>query len=158
MEQLDWQINIESHDDSTEANSTATTEFQDETLLAPVAGLIKQDIAKRWKDKSCTKADYLVNYKPSNWIKEEPLPLIKLLAKLTNNTINNDHGCLRITYLIEQLYLSRNEKQVLPLSFRHNILTYSFSHSRSLIDANNSFFPAGSNTYLTNWLTKNAKN
>ena len=46
VEQLDWQINIESHDDSTEANSTATTEFQDETLLAPVAGLIKQDIAK----------------------------------------------------------------------------------------------------------------
>ena len=55
VEQLDWQINIESHDDSTEANSTATTEFQDETLLTPVAGLIKQDIAKLWKDKSCTK-------------------------------------------------------------------------------------------------------
>ena len=158
MEQLDWQINIESHDDSTEANSTATTEFQDETLLAPVAGLIKQDIAKLWKDKSCTKADYLVNYKPSNWIKERPLPLIKLLEKPTNNTINNDHGCLGIAYLIEQLYSSRNEKLVLPLSFRHNILTYSFSHSRSLIDANNSFFPAGSNTYLTNWLTKNAEN
>ena len=101
MEQLVWQSNIESHDDSTEANSTGTTELQDEmleTLLAPVAILIKQDIAKLWKNKSCTKAVYLVNYKPSNWIKERPLPLIKLLEKLTNNTINNDHCCLRIAY------------------------------------------------------------
>ena len=129
-----------------------------ETLLAPVAGLIKQDIAKLWKDKSFTKADYLVNYKPSNWIKERPLPLIKLLEKLTNNTINNDHGCFIIAYLIEQLYSSQDEKLVLPLSFRHNILTYSFSHSRSLINAINSFLPAGSKTYLTNWLTKNAEN
>ena len=46
----------------------------------------------------------------------------------------------------------------LSLSFRYNILTYSFSHSRSLIDANNNFLPAGSNTYLTNWLTKNTEN
>ena len=121
-EQFEWQSN----DDNTEANSTATTEFQDEileTLLHPVTVLIKQDIAKLWKDKSCTKADYLVNYKPSNWIKERPLPLIKLLEKLTNNSINNDHGCLRIACLIEQLYSSRNERLVLPLSFRHNILT-----------------------------------
>ena len=129
-----------------------------ETLLAPVAILIKQDIAKLWQNKSCTKAVYLVNYKPSNWIKERPLPLIKLLEKLTNNTINNDHCCLRIAYLIDQLYSSRNDRLVLPFSFRHNILKYSFSHSRSLIDANNSFLPAGSNTYLTNWLTKNAEN
>ena len=31
---------------------------------------VKQDIVKLWKDKSCTKADYSVNYKSSNWIKE----------------------------------------------------------------------------------------
>ena len=74
VEQLVWQSNIESHDDSTEANSTAKTKFQDEileTLLAPVAVPIQHDIAKLWKDKSCTKADCLVNCKPSNWIKED---------------------------------------------------------------------------------------
>ena len=81
-----------------------------------------------------------------------------MLEKLTNNTINNDHGCFIIAYLIEQLYSSQDEKLVLPLSFRHNILTYSFSHSRSLINTINSFLPAGSKTYLTNWLTKNAEN
>ena len=101
---------------------------------------------------SCTKADYLVNYKPSNWIKDRPLSLIKWLEKFTNNSIKNEHGCLRIAYLTEQLYSLQNERLVLPLSFRHNILTHSFSHSRSLIDANNSFLPVRSNTYLTNWL------
>ena len=81
-----------------------------------------------------------------------------MLEKLTSNTINNDHSCFIIAYLIKQLYSSQNEKLVLPLSFRHNILTYSFSHSRSLINTINSFLPAGSKTYLTNWLTKNAEN
>ena len=56
------------------------------------------------------------------------------------------------------MYSLRNERLVFPLSFQHNILTHSFSHSRSLTDANNSFLPVGSNTYLTNWLTKNAEN
>lgn len=49
LEQLEWQSHIENHDGSTVANSAATTEFQDEileTLLAPVAVLIKQDIAQ----------------------------------------------------------------------------------------------------------------
>ena len=139
------------------ANSAATTEFQDEileTLLAPVAVLIKQDIAQLWKVKTWTKAGYLVNYKPNNWIKERPLPLRKLLEKLTIVSFKNEHVSLKIAYLTEQLYSSRKKRLVLPLSFRRNIFTYSFSHSRSLIGTNNSFLPAWSNTYLTNWFNK----
>ena len=132
VEQLEWQSNIESHDDSIEANSTATTEFHNEileTLLAPVAVLIKQDIAKLWKDKSCTKADDLVNYKPSNWVKERPLSLIKLLEKFTNNGIKTEHGYFRIAYLTEQLYSSRNEKLVLPIELKYGgILTLWLCH------------------------------
>ena len=157
LEQLEWQSHIENHDGSTVANSAATTEFQDEileTLLAPVAVLIKQDIAQLWKVKTWTKAGYLVNYKPNNWIKERPLPLRKLLEKLTIVSFKNEHVSLKIAYLTEQLYSSRKKRLVLPLSFRHNIFTYSFSHSRSLIGTNNSFLPAWSNTYLTNWFNK----
>ena len=52
----------------------------------------------------------------------------------------------KIVSLIEQLYGCRNEKLALPISFRHILLTYSLSYNLS---------PAGSFTFLKDWLLEN---
>ena len=60
--------------------------------------------------------------------------------------------------MIEQVYGARNKRLILPQSFRHNLVAYSLSGSKLLLELNNSSMPCGSYTYLKNWLENNAKN
>ncbi len=63
-----------------------------------------------------------------------------------------------MAHSIEQIYSSQNKLLVLPASFCQNLLTYSLSGSKLLVNVNGSTTAAGLYQLLTNWRAEQAKN
>ncbi len=60
-----------------------------------------------------------------------------------------------ISRCIEHVYGVQNKR--LPTSFRESLLTYSLSSSKCLVNLNGATKPAGTYSYLTNWLSEQSK-
>ena len=58
---------------------------------------------------------------------------------------------------LEITALSRNNRLILPLSLRHNLMTYILSGSKLLVQLNGNSMPGGSYTFIKSALEKNAK-
>ena len=95
----------------------------------------------------CKQMDLLTNYSAKSWLKERPEKLMSFLPAMWNLNSEEEFDAYEIASLIEQLYGCRNEKLALPISFRHILLTYNLSYNLS---------PAGSFTFLKDWLLENA--
>ena len=94
----------------------------------------------------CKQMDLLTNYSAKSWLKERPEKLMSFLSAMWNLNSEEEFDAYEIASLIEQLYGCRNEKLALPISFRHILLTYNLSYNLS---------PAGSFTFLKDWLLEN---
>ena len=90
-------------------------------------------------------SEKFLSYSPSEWLLQRPQRLVGL--------DESPESTIKLAHIIETMYSSMNKQLVLTWSFRHNIVAYSFSHSRQLIDYLNSLIPGGSYNTLTNWIT-----
>ena len=108
-------------------------------------------------EKLCSSVEYMKCYDPSTWLEERPAPLISMLRVITDLDLKDEKFKLKMAILVEHVYSCLHERLVLPFLFRQNLLMYSFSRSRALVDVFNAFLPAGAHTYSSNWLTENSK-
>ena len=104
--------------------------------------IIAKDIAKLHRERACTNMEYLVQYKPQDWLKERPDELVKLISVLCNLNPEHKASAFMLAKCIEQMYCCRNKKLVLPIGFPNNLLTYSLSNSKLLVNVNGSSMPA----------------
>ena len=71
-----------------------------------------------------------------------------LLCEVDRNEYISD--AYRVCSMIDQMYAARNKKLILRQSFRHNLVAYSLSGSKLLLQLDNSCMPCGSYTSLKN--------
>ena len=97
----------------------------------------------------------LLPYDIQNWLRESPPTLIDHLKQLC--CLGNSQKSLYLPVkLIEQIYNCRNQRLVMPLSFRENIVTYKKSNSPMLSTLKATSTLSGSYTYLSSWLNNAA--
>ena len=118
---------------------------------------METDIAKLYKEKSCSSVEKALTYYPKKWLEDRPKPIVECFAKLCNQDPSSEIGSYSIAKVIEQTYNTRNSRLVLPLSFRHNLVLYSLTGSKQLVKLYSSSSPSDSYTFITNWLSQNAK-
>ena len=123
---------------------------------AMIKDLMEEDVSDLFKIKAYKNTSVLVNHDVTSWVKQRPLELVQLLKTLCGLD-ESQESMYKLAQIIEAMYGSINKKLILPGSFRHNIVAYSFSHSRQLIDYINSIMPASSYSTLTGWLSNEAK-
>ena len=89
-------------------------------------------------------------YNPVKWMNERPKELVSFLLDICNMNENDDQAAIWINKCIEQIYSVRHKRLVLPLAFKQNLLTYSLSNSKLLLNFNGRTGAGGSYTYLKN--------
>lgn len=87
---------------------------------------------------------------------ERPTELVNFLEDIFKLNREDEHSVFLINKCIEQIYSARHRRLVLPLPFKQNLLAYSLSNSKLLLDFNGHVMSAGSYTYLKNWLSEKA--
>ena len=138
-------------------DSSPQHQINDWHNLLHINTLIEKDITKLFKNKSCSSVEKVVTYSPVQWLDERPTEIVNFFSKLCAKNPRESNDAFFIAKLIEQVYGLRNSRLVLPLSFRHNLVSYSLSGSKDLLRLNSSTFPSGSYTFVCNWLSDNAK-
>ena len=91
---------------------------------------IDEDVNVLFKEKFCSSAENLRTYDPVKWMNERP----KDLLDICNMNENDDQTAIWINKCIEQIYSVRHKRLVLPLAFKQNLLTYSLSNSKLLLN------------------------
>ena len=117
---------------------------------------IDEDVNVLFKEKFCSSAENLRTYDPVKWMNERPKELVSFLLDICNMNENDDQTAIWINKCIEQIYSVRRKRLVLPLAFKQNLLTYSLSNSKLLLNFNGRTGAGGSYTYLKNWLCDQA--
>ena len=103
--------------------------------------LTEKDITKLFKNKSSSSIEKVVTYSLVQWLDEQPTEVVNFFSKLcTKNLMESNHAFF-IAKLIEQVYGLQNSQLVLPLSFYHNLVSYSLPGSKDLLRLNSSTFP-----------------
>ena len=113
---------------------------------------IDEDVNVLFKDNFYFSVESLRTYDPVKWMNERP----KELVDICNLNENDDQTAIWINKCIEQIYSVGHKRLVLPLAFKQNLLTYSLSNSKLLLNFNGRKGHGGSYTYLKNWLCDQA--
>ena len=112
---------------------------------------VKNDVKKVYIERPCRGMNSLLSYDTQNLLRERPPTLTDHLKKLC--CLGNSQKSLYLSAkLIEQIYNCRNQRLVMSLLFRENIVTYKKSNSPTLSILKASSTPSGSYTYLSSWL------
>lgn len=127
------------------------------TLSTNLESSISKDITSLYKERNCSDIKKLLCYDSTSWLNSRPQKLVELISTLTNLNPENDAAAMKISEIIECIYSCRNKRLVLPISLRSNLLTYSISNSKLLVNINNVQRPSGSYSYLCDWLSEHAK-
>ena len=117
---------------------------------------IDEDVSVLFKDNFYSSVENLRTYDPVKWMNERPKELVSFLVDICSLNENDDQTAIWINKCIEQIYSVRHKRLVLPLAFKQNLLTYSLSNSKLLLNFNGRKGAGGSHTYLKNWLCDQA--
>ena len=120
--------------------------------------LMDNNIPQLYKKKSCFNVEKALTYCPIKWLEERPQLVVDCFSRLCKMEANSKPGAFWIAKSIEQVHKARNSRLVLPSHFRHNLISYTLTGSKQVVRLNSSTSPAGSYTFVSNWLTENAKN
>ena len=127
-------------------------EWQDvEHHMKKLCAAVSDDTTALYKERPCKDMSTLLKYDVKTWLKEGPTILKEHLMALCNLD-NSDRSSFLLAKMIEQIYACGNQKLVLPLAFRENIITYKMSNSPKLSALNGASKPSGSHTHLNQWL------
>ena len=99
-----------------------------------------------------------LDYNVVEWLNQRPKEVVELFSRLCQTSADDKSGAYKIAKAIEQVYGARSSRLVLPLSFRHNLMAYSLSGSKLLVQLNASWMPGGSYSFIKSSLEQNAKN
>ena len=91
----------------------------------------------------------MINYKPEVWLLQRPQDVIDHF-NITQKQRKNKNYLLAKS--IEQSYGFQNQRLVLPLSFAENIIAYSYTHNKNLIQMNSKTLPSGIITTIRKFL------
>ena len=111
---------------------------------------IDEDVNVLFNEKFCFSAENLRTYDPVKWMNERLKELVSFLLDTCNMNENDDQAAIWINKCIEQIYSVRHERLVLPLAFKQNLLTYSLSNSKLLLNFNGHIGAGGSYKHLKN--------
>ena len=120
---------------------------------------IKKDISALYNDQSKCSFENLLSYDSENWLRNRPPELVELVRTIcgfTSATDQHPNESFKIAKAIEYIYGCRNTKLVLPLHFQENLMVYSFSRSKYLLQYNSKIDPAGSQDYISKWMYEQA--
>ena len=120
---------------------------------------VKKDIKEMDTCTSRMNMKSLIDYSPSTWLGERPKELIALLESLFDCKVHDGQDNVSkviMPKVVEQVYKGVNTRIVLPLSFRENMLSYSASTCKKLVNYDGQTSAGGSYTHLLNWLSDQA--
>ena len=109
-----------------------------------------------FKETFCSSVESLRMYNPMKWMNERPDKTVCNLFVICNLNANDNQTAIWINKCNKQIYSIRHKRLVLPLIFKQNLLTYSLSNSKLLLNFNRRTGAGGSYTYLKNWLCDQA--
>ena len=138
------------------SSKNSTVDSNDKCLTTTLKDKIDKDVNSIYKQKFCSSIENVKNYKCKYWLNERPDELVNFLAEICKLNIEDEYSAFLINKCIEQIYSARHRRLVLPLAFKQNLLTYSLSNSKLLLNFNGKSTASGSYTYLKNWLSKQA--
>ena len=96
--------------------------------------------------------------KPRSWLKQRNLLLLPFLNSVTGVTVDNsrEKKINAFTYIVEQIYYTRNLNIITSFSFRQNLVMYSSTHSKTAVQLNSYWESAVSYTTLCDILLQPA--
>ena len=145
-----------SEDKDIQTEQFVHTEEEENNEPTTLAQLIDQDVRILFREKFCSDAENITSYDAKNWLSERPKELVQLLFNVTGLKDEEKDSAFYINKCIEQIYCARHERLVLLLAFKQNLLTYSLSNSKLLLNFSGRTMGGGSYTYLKNWLTEHS--
>lgn len=149
---------IMSTDDSDPSHCSYDSQcfFPDE-ILEKLGKEVREDCRLLYHERPCSDIDKLISFNSRDWLIGRPKNLVKFLSLLCSLNLNNEIDVIKLCMIIEQMYGCINQRMILPNSFRNNLLTYSLSNSKLLVNFNGKCRPSGGYTFLKNWLANQAK-
>ena len=96
--------------------------------------------------------------KPRSWLKQRNPLLLPFLNGVTGVTVDNsrEKKINAFTYIVEQIYYTRNLNIITSFSFRRNLVMYSSTHSKTAVQLNRYWESAVSYTTLCDILQQPA--
>ena len=130
-------------------------------LIDSICCQIKTDISNIYTNcEGYNDLNQLRHLSPEIILKQRPENLVKLIFSLCGISSaekrKDEKDYLIIAKIIELIYGVRNSRLVMPVSFCENIITYTATHSKKLVNYNAKVSPAGSYWFIENWLTSQA--
>ncbi len=120
--------------------------------LAELSMSIISDAKELLKGKDLCSVNSLLKYDSSRRLQKRPEELVCLISSLCNipnfELETEETSSVLVAKIIEIIYSVVNSRLLLPISFMKNLHAYSISHSKQLVQYNNSVGPAGSYSYL----------
>ena len=98
-----------------------------------------------------------MNYDGKIWLQKRPILLRSFLSTLLDLSPEQEEDVPQIINCIEQLYSTRNKLLILPMSFRQNLLAYSLSGRKLIMNMIGKTRPAGSCSFMKKWLANQAE-
>ena len=113
-------------------------------LLGEVASLdIYKDSIKSTKEYKDT--DFAKNVRPVEWFESQNLIVTSFLKGCAGTTAKSSPKKINaLVHAVEQIQFARNLLAVTPFAFNRNLVNFSMSHSKSSVELNGAWEPAGS--------------
>ncbi len=97
--------------------------------------------------------NFLKNFSLEDWISERDLVVSAMIDGICfGKDFSSPKDLLLKAKAIEQIYATRYQRLVSPISFRQNVLLYHKTGSRDAVDILGAGSPAGSYTTVSSWL------
>ena len=102
------------------------------------------------------KLDNLIDFDARKRLQQQAVTLVIPVAHLRNIDVNTaaDKKLMKIIKTLELIYSCQNSKLILPMYFQDNLLLYSLTNSKTMVNYCNTFLPSGGYNFLSNWLSK----
>ena len=143
-------------DQGSSSDTECSCQLPVEEFIKSLLPLIAKDIALLYSDKELCSIDRLLDYNSSEWLQKRPKCLVKilsLLCRIPDGELKEEgKSTWVLSKIIELMYSISNSRLQLPISFPENLLVYSLTHSKQLVRYNSSIGPAGSYSFLHDWI------
>ena len=98
----------------------------------------------------------LIDFDARKWLLQQSVSLVISVVHLCNIDVNTAayEKLMKIIKILELNYSCHNPKLILPMHFQDNVLLYSLTNSKTMVNYCNTFLPSGGYNFLSNWLNQ----
>ena len=150
-------LNTQNASNPTDKDSEVDNEFNFFEIGKYLQSLIQLDTKKLFKNKT-KNIGSLLEYNVCDWVLDRPHELLLLIGTMCGVDMNtaSESKINIISKIIELIYYCNNSRLVLPNHFLENLLSYTFTNSRTYTNFLANRSPGGSYSYITSWLNTQA--